>query len=84
MRDCAAFGGINNTLKLIDEVGCSLEPRLISHIKYEVDGSATASVYKMFRFERSEAMHVQCAVDICRGQCTKVISNLFALTSNNL
>jgi len=73
VKSCFAFSKQNNTVPLIDDRGCPVNPRVISQFKYdEKAGAADATLYSMFRFPQSSEVHFQCDIAVCKGSCPDI------------
>ncbi|XP_055353056.1 uncharacterized protein LOC129598984 isoform X2 [Paramacrobiotus metropolitanus] len=70
VTNCVAFGRSNATQQLSDNRGCPVDNSPLG--KFDAnDTAAVAVVSKMFKFQDSTQMHIQCDVGFCRVPCQK-------------
>lgn len=74
VKSCAASDGAGHVIKLSDEFGCVLRPKMISKfLKARApDERATVITYAFFhafKFPDALSVHVKCKVEICRHGC---------------
>ncbi|XP_055902651.1 uncharacterized protein LOC129938868 isoform X2 [Eupeodes corollae] len=75
VSNCFAFDKKNISFPLIDEKGCSVDPKIITTFSPNSDGtSASASLKSMFKFPEGSEVHLQCDVHQCSTKC---IEDLF-------
>jgi len=76
IKNCVAFDNFENSLKLVDDRGCRTT-KLISEFIYDEEaGTASATLYSMFRMPNSNRTYFQCNVEICAGSCQFPTCNL--------
>lgn len=74
VKSCAASDGAGHVIKLSDEFGCVLRPKMISKfLKARApDERATVITYAFFhafKFPDALSVHIKCKVEICRHGC---------------
>ncbi|KAG5684767.1 hypothetical protein PVAND_013980 [Polypedilum vanderplanki] len=74
VKSCAASDGAGHIIKLSDEFGCVLRPKMISKfLKARApDERATVITYAFFhafKFPDALSVHIKCKVEICRHGC---------------
>lgn len=74
VKSCAASDGAGHVIKLSDEFGCVLRPKMISKfLKARApDERATVIAYAFFhafKFPDALSVHIKCKVEICRHGC---------------
>jgi hypothetical protein len=74
VKSCAASDGAGHIIKLSDEFGCVLRPKMISRfLKARApDERATVITYAFFhafKFPDALSVHIKCKVEICRHGC---------------
>ncbi|XP_070502354.1 uncharacterized protein m isoform X1 [Chironomus tepperi] len=74
VKSCAASDGAGHVIKLSDEYGCVLRPKMISKfLKARApDERATVITYAFFhafKFPDALSVHIKCKVEICRHGC---------------
>lgn len=74
VKSCYASDGGNHVIKLTDEYGCVLRPKMISRfLKARApDEKATVITYAFFhafKFPDALSVHIKCKVEICRHGC---------------
>jgi hypothetical protein len=75
VRSCFSFGGINTSVPLVDDSGCS-EQGVMSRWSYSGNNVAEATVYSMFRFQDSKRLNFQFDVLICpASECPNPVCN---------
>ena len=68
IKNCVAFDNFENSLQLVDDRGCRTT-KLISEFTYDAEaGTASATLYSMFRMTNSNRTYFQCNVEICAGR----------------
>lgn len=74
VKSCAASDGAGHVIKLSDEFGCVLRPKMISKFLKAKgpDDRATVITYAFFhafKFPDALSVHIKCKVEICRHGC---------------
>lgn len=74
VKSCVASDGSGHVIKLSDEYGCVLRPKMISRfLKARApDERATVITYAFFhafKFPDALSVHIKCKVEICRHGC---------------
>lgn len=74
VKSCAASDGAGHVIKLSDEFGCVLRPKMISKFLKQKgpDERATVITYAFFhafKFPDALSVHIKCKVEICRHGC---------------
>lgn len=74
VKSCVASDGSGHIIKLSDEYGCVLRPKMISKFlkTRSPDEKATVIAYAFFhafKFPDALSVHVKCTVEICRHGC---------------
>ncbi|XP_012547460.1 uncharacterized protein LOC101736009 [Bombyx mori] len=74
VNDCYAHNGGGKRIKLIDELGCPVDDKLISRFRgsWSETGVFETQVYaymKTFRFTGSQTLYIECDVRMCHGRC---------------
>lgn len=74
VKSCVASDGAGHIIKLSDEFGCVLRPKMISRfLKARApDERATVITYAFFhafKFPDAISVHIKCKVEICRHGC---------------
>lgn len=74
VKSCLASDGAGHVIKLSDEFGCVLRPKMISRfLKARApDERATVITYAFFhafKFPDALSVHIKCKVEICRHGC---------------
>lgn len=74
VKSCMASDGAGHIIKLSDEFGCVLRPKMISRfLKARApDEKATVITYAFFhafKFPDALSVHIKCKVEICRNGC---------------
>lgn len=74
VKSCVASDGSGHVIKLTDEFGCVLRPKMISKfLKARApDERATVLTYAFFhafKFPDALSVHIKCKVEICRHGC---------------
>lgn len=74
VKSCMASDGAGHIIKLSDEFGCVLRPKMISRfLKARApDEKATVITYAFFhafKFPDALSVHIKCKVEICRHGC---------------
>ncbi|CAH2075337.1 unnamed protein product, partial [Iphiclides podalirius] len=70
MKNCFAFNMRNNTVELLDQMGCPIKQSSVA-VKNE-NGVAELSIASMFRFPDSSQVNFQCDIGVCKGSCAVV------------
>ncbi|KAB0795242.1 hypothetical protein PPYR_12081 [Photinus pyralis] len=85
VKSCFAFNKPNDNVALIDDRGCSDDPKVIEEFVYdEKTGIADAKLNSMFRFAEGSEVHLQCDIGLCRGPCQQPICTPGAVQSRAL
>ncbi|XP_025199847.1 uncharacterized protein LOC112597836 [Melanaphis sacchari] len=72
VKNCFAFNKRNNSVNLINELGCPSNSKVITPFKYDPkSGYADATLSSMFRFPDSPELYFQCDIEVCRGACVE-------------
>lgn len=74
VKSCAASDGAGHVIKLSDEFGCVLRPKMISKFLKARAPDERASVityafFHAFKFPDALSVHIKCKVEICRHGC---------------
>ncbi|KAK9882214.1 hypothetical protein WA026_019727 [Henosepilachna vigintioctopunctata] len=74
VKSCAASDGGVHVIKLSDEFGCVLRPKMISRFLKARGADERASVityafFHAFKFPDALSVHIKCKVEICRHGC---------------
>lgn len=74
VKSCAASDGAGHIIKLSDEFGCVLRPKMISKFLKARAPDERASVityafFHAFKFPDALSVHIKCKVEICRHGC---------------
>lgn len=74
VKSCVASDGGGHVIKLSDEYGCVLRPKMISRFlkARSPDEKATVITYAFFhafKFPDALSVHIKCKVEICRHGC---------------
>ena len=74
VKSCAASDGAGHVIKLSDEYGCVLRPKMISKFLKARAPDERASVityafFHAFKFPDALSVHIKCKVEICRHGC---------------
>lgn len=74
VKSCVASDGAGHIIKLSDEYGCVLRPKMISRFlkAREPNEKATVITYAFFhafKFPDALSVHIKCKVEICRHGC---------------
>lgn len=74
VKSCVASDGSGHIIKLSDEYGCVLRPKMISKFlkTRSPDEKATVIAYAFFhafKFPDALSVHIKCTVEICRHGC---------------
>lgn len=74
VKSCAASDGAGHVIKLSDEFGCVLRPKMISKFQKARAPDERASVityafFHAFKFPDALSVHIKCKVEICRHGC---------------
>lgn len=74
VKSCAASDGAGHVIKLSDEFGCVLRPKMISKFLKARAPDEKASVityafFHAFKFPDALSVHIKCKVEICRHGC---------------
>lgn len=74
VKSCSASDGAGHVIKLSDEFGCVLRPKMISKFLKARAPDERASVityafFHAFKFPDALSVHVKCKVEICRHGC---------------
>lgn len=74
VKSCAASDGAGHVIKLSDEFGCVLRPKMISRFLKARAPDERASVityafFHAFKFPDALSVHIKCKVEICRHGC---------------
>ena len=76
IQKCIAFDSFENSLQLVDDRGCRTT-KLLSEFTYDDEaGTASATLYSMFRMPNSNRTYFQCNVEVCKGSCPKPTCDL--------
>jgi hypothetical protein len=74
VKSCSASDGSGHVIKLSDEYGCVLRPKMISRFLKARAPDERASVityafFHAFKFPDALSVHIKCKVEICRHGC---------------
>lgn len=74
VKSCVASDGAEHIIKLTDEFGCVLRPKMISKFMKARAPDERASVltyafFHAFKFPDALSVHIKCKVEICRHGC---------------
>lgn len=74
VKSCAASDGAGHVIKLSDDYGCVLRPKMISKFLKARAPDERASVityafFHAFKFPDALSVHIKCKVEICRHGC---------------
>ncbi|XP_058064390.1 uncharacterized protein LOC131214058 [Anopheles bellator] len=74
VKSCVASDGAGHVIKLSDEYGCVLRPKMISRFLKARAPDDKASVityafFHAFKFPDALSVHIKCKVEICRHGC---------------
>lgn len=74
VKSCVASDGAGHVIKLSDEFGCVLRPKMISRFLKARAPDDKASVityafFHAFKFPDALSVHIKCKVEICRHGC---------------
>lgn len=74
VKSCAASDGAGHVIKLTDEFGCVLRPKMISRFLKARAPNEKATVityafFHAFKFPDALSVHIKCKVEICRHGC---------------
>jgi hypothetical protein len=74
VKSCSASDGAGHVIKLSDEYGCVLRPKMISRFLKARAPDERASVityafFHAFKFPDALSVHIKCKVEICRHGC---------------
>ncbi|KAG4075600.1 hypothetical protein HA402_003425 [Bradysia odoriphaga] len=74
VKSCAASDGAGHVIKLSDEYGCVLRPKMISRFLKARAPNEKATVityafFHAFKFPDALSVHIKCKVEICRHGC---------------
>lgn len=74
VKSCAASDGAGHVIKLSDDIGCVLRPKMISRFLKARAPDERASVityafFHAFKFPDALSVHIKCKVEICRHGC---------------
>ncbi|CAO1380493.1 unnamed protein product, partial [Diamesa serratosioi] len=74
VKSCVASDGAGHVIKLSDEYGCVLRPKMISRFLKARAPDERASVityafFHAFKFPDALSVHIKCKVEICRHGC---------------
>lgn len=74
VKSCVASDGAGHVIKLTDEYGCVLRPKMISKFLKARAPDERASVltyafFHAFKFPDALSVHIKCKVEICRHGC---------------
>lgn len=74
VKSCIASDGGEHIIKLSDEYGCVLRPKMISRFLKARGADDRASVityafFHAFKFPDALSVHIKCKVEICRHGC---------------
>lgn len=74
VKNCVASDGAGHIIKLTDEFGCVLRPKMISKFLKARAPDERASVltyafFHAFKFPDALSVHIKCKVEICRHGC---------------
>lgn len=74
VKSCVASDGAGHIIKLTDEFGCVLRPKMISKFLKARAPDERASVltyafFHAFKFPDALSVHIKCKVEICRHGC---------------
>lgn len=98
VKSCVASDGAGHVIKLSDEYGCVLRPKMISRFLKARAPNEKATVityafFHAFKFPDALSVHIKCKVEICRHGCLDHCQmtgniherkdNLFGKTSEN-
>jgi len=68
VTDCVAHEGAGESpQRLLDALGCPVEPQVIGQFNYTSWGAS--AVFPAFKFPDRESLHMQCVLLLCRGAC---------------
>ncbi|XP_059476098.1 uncharacterized protein LOC132197063 [Neocloeon triangulifer] len=68
ITDCVAHEGAGESpQKLLDELGCPIEPQVLGHFNYTKQGAL--AIFPAFKFPDRESLHLQCVLMLCRDAC---------------
>ena len=74
VKSCQASDGQKHVIKLSNDMGCVLRPKMISNF-YKIHGTDDRSsvlvyaFFHAFKFPDSLSVHIKCNVEICRHGC---------------
>lgn len=74
VKSCVASDGVGHIIKLTDEYGCVLRPKMISKFLKARAPNEKATVityafFHAFKFPDALSVHIKCKVEICRHGC---------------
>lgn len=68
VTECVAHEGAGESpQRLLDALGCPVEPQVIGQFNYTSWGAS--AVFPAFKFPDRESLHMQCVLLLCRGAC---------------
>ena len=67
IKNCFASDGLTNRVRLTDDNGCSLRPKLMEPFKRS--GSVAYASLTSFRIADKSSLHLACEVELCRHPC---------------
>lgn len=68
VRECFAFDEGNVSIPLTDSLGCPVDSSIEPFVYNDTEGTATAIIDQMFKFQESSRVNFQCDVYICAGK----------------
>ena len=68
VRECFAFDEGNVSMRLTDSMGCPLHNEIDTFVYNDTEGTADATIARMFKFQDSNRVNFQCDVYICPGE----------------
>nr|CAI5859314.1 unnamed protein product [Callosobruchus analis] len=80
VTDCVAYDGLGDcSQRLIDQVGCPIDPLLVPGLRYApprpialMRHQEANTVFPAFKFPDRDRVHLKCSLKLCRGPCPRV------------
>nr|CAH7753514.1 unnamed protein product [Callosobruchus chinensis] len=80
VTDCVAYDGLGDcSQRLIDQVGCPIDPLLVPGLRYALPRpialmrhQEASTIFPAFKFPDRDRVHLKCSLRLCRGPCARV------------
>lgn len=90
VKNCISFAPNTTDVQLLDANGCPVTSFLSEFRFNQSEGTADSTLYSTFRFPNNNKVHIQCQVELCKGNCgelscssNEVLPRASARTRNN-